>query len=114
MKTTNVYTKADIPALLEVLTWLDKALDAKFQVYKDDPGRFFGMYLCPLLAVCWHPATRKLRPLIYATLDDSLCLELWQARNGHPAGKTPEDDYHARKAWIAKMQNDLRSYYEEQ
>lgn len=110
MKTTSCYTRDDIPGLLEVLEWLDKALDAKFQSYKDDPGRFFGMYLCPLLAVCWHPATRKLRPLISCILEDHLCLELWQVHNGHPAGKTPEDDYHARKAWIAKMQNDLKSY----
>ena len=110
MKTTSCYTRDDIPGLLEVLQWLDKALDAKFQVYKDDPGRFFGMYLCPLLAVCWHPATRKLRHLVSDMLGDHMCLEIWQAQNGHPAGKTPEDDYHARKAWIAKMQNDLKSY----
>lgn len=110
MKKVSYYCRADIPALLEVLEWLDKALDAKLQAYKDDPEKFFGMYLCPLLAVYRGPAVIKLRHLVSDMLGGHLCLELWQVHNGHPAGTDPEDDYHARKAWIAKMQNDLRSY----
>lgn len=106
MRTTTCYTKADIPKLLEQLAQLDKDLDARYGQIKN--GLHGTIFLCPLL---WQRLdSAQLQRLLYICLDERVCLEDWQDKHKCHVNQNVHEDYQSRKDWIAKMQNDLRSY----